>query len=103
MTTIPESRMSFDAGIDCACPPMWPLEYVGRHHPACPRRSAGTRVPPIPAGAVCMLDGQRVRAYFLAWSDDPRVDRYEVVPLGELRDVARPTYATREQLEVCRG
>lgn len=22
----------------CTCPPMWPLEHVGKHYPTCPLR-----------------------------------------------------------------
>jgi hypothetical protein len=24
---------------DCTCPPMWPIEHVGRHHPTCSERT----------------------------------------------------------------
>lgn len=23
----------------CSCPPMWPVEFTGRHHPKCPLRN----------------------------------------------------------------
>lgn len=57
---------------------------------------------PIPAGTLCRLNGAEVRAYAKIWPG--RLDyRYECWPAGVSRSQARPSYATRDQLQPIGG
>lgn len=58
-----------------------------------------TRVPPLAPGTVCLLDGQRVRAYANIWPGEAWDGRYRCIEV----DRKWSCLAKREQLEVCRG
>lgn len=57
-----------------------------------------TRVPPIPAGTICTLGGEQVRAYANIWPGESWDGRYRCIEV----DRRWSCLATREQLEVIR-
>lgn len=58
-----------------------------------------TRVPPIPAGTLCRLDGATVRAYANIWPGEVWDGKYRVIE----RDRKWSSLATREQLQPIGG
>lgn len=59
-----------------------------------------TRVPPLAPGTLCTLDGAVVRVYARIWPGELWDGKYDCRPVGRTEP---RRFATREQLEVCRG